>query len=61
MKYTRYKDKLLATNINTGDVKEFSSVADACKQFGFCVDLCDTSPEGDFKQHHGYTFKLKIG
>ncbi len=61
MKYTRYKDKLLATNIKTGDVKEFSSVADACKQFGFKHSGVTTCLKGYFKQHHGYTFKLKIG
>ena len=61
MKYTKYKDKLIATNIKTGEVKEFLSVADACKKFGFKHSGVTICLKGYFKQHHGYTFATKAG
>ena len=53
------KKAVIVTNIKTGEVTEFESFTDACENFGFKMSQITGCVKGLFKQHHGYTFKLK--
>tara|TARA_R110000765_G_scaffold303848_2_gene397837 strand:+ start:619 stop:789 length:171 start_codon:yes stop_codon:yes gene_type:complete len=53
------KKAVIIKSLETGKETEFESFTDACKEFGFKMCGITGCTQGMFKQHHGYSFKLK--